>query len=113
MELWIDAHLSPSLALWINNTFADIDARSLYTLNMLDAQDEVIFMEARKRKAVIMSKDSDFIKLLDRYGPPPSIIWITSGNTSNANMRHILQQHLKTAIEMINAGERLVEIGGI
>lgn len=30
-----------------------------------------------------MSKDSDFLNLLDRHGPPLKIIWVTCGNTSN------------------------------
>jgi predicted nuclease of predicted toxin-antitoxin system len=37
-----------------------------------------------------MTKDSDFVALLDRFGPPPQVIWITCGNTSNARLKEIL-----------------------
>jgi predicted nuclease of predicted toxin-antitoxin system len=112
MEIWIDAQLSPSLALWINQSFDESNAQSMRALGLRDASDKEIFMKARQHKAVIVSKDADFLKLLNEYGPPPQIIWITAGNTSNAHMRIILTQHLATAINMIQNGERLVEIGG-
>ncbi len=58
-----------------------------------------------------MTKDSDFLRLLDEYGPPPQILWVTMGNTSNANMREVLNRVLPKAVAMLKAGEPLVEIG--
>lgn len=110
MEIWIDAQLSPSLALWINESFEGFNVCSVRSLGLRDADDDVIFQEAKIRKAVIMSKDYDFVQLLERFGPPPQIIWITSGNTSNARMREILSTHLLTVKEMLINGERLIEI---
>lgn len=57
-----------------------------------------------------MTKDSDFVRLLDRFGPPPRVIWITCGNTSNDNLRKILERSLPTALEILGAGEPLIEI---
>jgi predicted nuclease of predicted toxin-antitoxin system len=37
-----------------------------------------------------MTKDSDFVDLVERLGPPPQIIWLTCGNTSNLRLREIL-----------------------
>jgi len=113
MEIWIDAQLSPSLALWVNLSFNNVNACSMRALGLRDADDEVIFQQAKLKKAVIMSKDSDFIKLLERFGPPPQVVWITAGNTSNARMREILSKHFSTIIEMVRNGEPLIEIGGI
>jgi predicted nuclease of predicted toxin-antitoxin system len=113
MMIWIDAQLSPSLALWINQSYKDINACSVRSLDLRDADDEMIFNRAKNEKAVIMSKDADFVKLLERFGPPPQIIWVTSGNTSNAVMREILGKHLPTIIEMLGNGEQLIEIGAI
>jgi predicted nuclease of predicted toxin-antitoxin system len=58
----------------------------------------------------VMSKDSDFLDLLDRHGTPPKIIWVTCGNTSNRRMRNILGQKLKPAVDLLESGEALVEI---
>ena len=113
MEIWIDAQLSPSLALWINQNYADLNAHSMRSLGLRDAGDEAIFIKAKMQKAVLISKDADFIKLLERFGPPPQIVWITAGNTSNARMREILGKHLLMIVEMLRKGEALIEIEGI
>lgn len=57
-----------------------------------------------------MSKDEDFRLLAERLGPPPQILWITCGNTSNARLREILTKSLPAAIDLLRRGEPLVEI---
>lgn len=86
MKIWIDAQLSPAIAAWINRNYNDIEAESVGSLGLRDALDHQIFRQARQREAVIMSKDRDFLKLIEQHGPPPQIIWITCGNTSNTKM---------------------------
>lgn len=109
MTLWLDAQLSPSLALWISERF-DLDVKSAYGLGLRDATDRQIFDRAREANAIVMTKDQDFINLLDRYGPPPKILWITAGNTSNANMKILLEKWLPKALLLLESGESLVEI---
>jgi len=58
-----------------------------------------------------MTKDRDFVDLLERLGPPPQVIWITCGNTSNRAMRGILSKALPQALALVRPGEPLVEIG--
>jgi len=112
MEIWIDAQLSPSLALWIKQNFDTVNAKSVRAIGLRDANDELIFQQAKMQMVVIMTKDIDFVRLLERYGPPPKIIWITVGNTSNSRMREILGKYLLVAINMLATGESLVEIEG-
>lgn len=57
-----------------------------------------------------MSKDDDFIQLIEQRGTPPKLIWVTCGNTSNARMREILSSALLKAIELLQSGENVVEI---
>ncbi|WP_198170147.1 DUF5615 family PIN-like protein [Mucilaginibacter arboris] len=89
MTIWIDAQLSPSIAAWINRNYTNAEAKSVRALGLLKATDYEIFMKARLENAVIMSKDADFLILSEKYGIPPQIIWITCGNTSNANFCRI------------------------
>ncbi len=77
---------------------------------MLHAKDGDIYEAARVAGAVIMSKDSDFSQLLERLGPPPQVVWITCGNTSNVRLREVLQTALPTALKLLEQGEPLVEI---
>jgi len=73
-------------------------------------KDRKIFEMAREAGAVVMTKDRDFVELLERLGPPPQVIWLTCGNTSTRAMRRILSVALPGAITLLNQGEPLVEI---
>jgi predicted nuclease of predicted toxin-antitoxin system len=107
--LWIDAQLSPALARWIRATFG-IEAQAVRDLGLQKAKDPVIFQAARKARVVVMSKDEDFRLLVERLGPPPQVLWVTCGNTSNARLREILTKSLPPALELLQRGEPLVEI---
>lgn len=112
MKLWIDAQLSPALARWITEHFEGIEAVAVRDLGLRDAEDAEIFQGARQADAVVMSKDSDFVDLVNRLGPPPQVVWIRCGNTSNAQMRLILSSTLSAVVDLLQQGERLVEISG-
>jgi predicted nuclease of predicted toxin-antitoxin system len=110
VKLWLDAQLAPALALWITESLG-ISAVSVRDLGLRDAIDRDIFAAARDAKATVLTKDSDFVYLLERLGPPPQVIWLTCGNTSNAHLRTILAIALPRALTQIGTGEPLVEIG--
>ena len=107
--IWIDAQLPPALTRWIRETF-HIDTHAVRDLGLHDAKDPVIFKAARDAGVVIMSKDEDFRLLIERLGPPPQVLWVTCGNTSNARLRKILMKSLPIAMELLRRGEPLVEI---
>lgn len=109
MMLWLDAHLSPRLAHWIQGEFG-VGAAPLRELGLRDAADEAIFDAARRAGAVVLTKDSDFVRLLERLGSPPKVIWLTCGNTSEKALQQLLTTHLPTALTMLAEGESLVEI---
>ena len=94
---------------WLNERFG-AEAYSVRWLGYRDASDEAIFAAAREAGAVVMTKDRDFLNLLDIHGPPPTVIWITMGNTSNAHMRAVLDRVFAQALVSLRAGESIVEI---
>ncbi len=67
-------------------------------------------MAARQASAIVVTKDIDFLHLLERLGPPPQVVWITCGNTSNARLRQILTTAWPAAKLLLARGEPLVEI---
>ena len=69
-----------------------------------------IFQAAKRDRNIVMTKDSDFVSLLERFGPPPQVLWVTCGNTSNLRLKEILTSTLPKALELLNSGEKLVEI---
>ena len=76
-------------------------------------KDHAIFMAARAANAIVLTKDSDFIDLLADHGPPPKVIWLTCGNTSNARLQEILLLTLAQAIQRLEGGDALVEIADL
>ena len=110
MSIWVDAQLSPRTARWIAANFP-VEAAPLRELNLRDASDEDIFAAARAANAIVLTKDSDFVRLQEQHGSPPKILWLTCGNTSEIALQQILSQHLATALTLLEGGESLVEIG--
>jgi predicted nuclease of predicted toxin-antitoxin system len=110
MIIWLDEHLSPLLAPWIEQNFG-MECRHVRGLKLAHALDREIFEAARKVDAVLLTKDADFIAILERLGPPPRILWLTCGNTSNANLKRLLERNLRAATEALEIGEPIVEIG--
>lgn len=109
MMIWVAAQMSPAIAAWISSNFA-VNAVAIRNLGLRYSEDKEIFEAARRENAIVMTKDSDFVLLLDRLGAPPQVIWVTCGNTSNARLKEILTSTLPKALELLNSGEELVEI---
>ena len=64
----------------------------------------------RAKGVILLTKDKDFADLVDRLGPPPTVIWLRCGNTSEVRLKEILSNHLENALAFIGAGDSLVEI---
>ena len=110
MTIWVDAQLSPRTARWMAANFP-VAAVALRDLGLRDAGDDEIFEAARVADAIVMTKDSDFVQLLEQKGSPPKVLWLTCGNTSESALQEILTRHLSTALGLLAGGENLVEIG--
>ena len=112
MKFWIDAQLPPKLAPWLAETFS-VEAFSLKDLNLRDAEDREIFDQAKIAGAdniVIITKDKDFINLVNRFDSPPQILWITCGNVTNRYLKILFTNTFDDAIQLLEAGEKIVEI---
>ena len=89
-----------------------VTARPIRELGLREADDPRIFAAARVAGAVVLTKDSDFLQLLEQFGPPPQVILLTCGNTSNAFLRSLLRHSWAHVDALLRAGEALVEISG-
>lgn len=110
MKLWLDAQLSPLLALWMSEQGWNVEAVAVRDVGLRDATDPVIFQAARDSGVIVMTKDRDFIRLLDQQGPPPQVIWLRVGNCGNAAIRQVLSATFLRAMELLERGESWVEI---
>jgi predicted nuclease of predicted toxin-antitoxin system len=88
----------------------EVEVFPVRDLGLREAEDPEIFAKARRAEAVVLTKDEDFVVLVERLGPPPQVIWLTCGNVSNARLKKILMAGLPEAMVMIRRGEPVVEI---
>ena len=109
MTIWLDIHPPPALATWMRAAL-DIDCVPVRELNLQTAPDGAIFHAARQSGVIVMTKDADFLILLEQYGPPPQVIWVTCGNTSNKHLKSLVESGWRTILPMLERGEVLVEL---
>ncbi len=109
MIFWIDAQLPPQLANWLAETF-NVKAYALRDLNLRDAEDKQIFQEARQQDVVIISKDSDFVEMVLRFGSLPQLLWVTCGNVTNRRLQNLFLQVFPRAQKLLSTGEAIVEL---
>ncbi len=110
MIFWLDARLPPQLASWPRERLA-LTVSALRDVGLRDATDETIFEAARAQSAVVITKDRDFIALVERYGPPPQVIWLTCGNTSDSHLQTLLLETWPQIRALLAANEPIVEVG--
>ncbi len=108
MKLWLDQMLPRRLCERIGKV-TGCDTSHVGT-GYLD--DETIFQAAREARAVLLSKDGDFVTLIERLGPPPQMSWLRCGNRSNQELERILAATLPDAIARLERGEPIVEVTG-
>jgi predicted nuclease of predicted toxin-antitoxin system len=111
MIIWLDAHVSPAIASWMSLEFS-VSAMAVRDLGLRAAKDQEIFLAARQANAIIMTKDVDFVHLVQKSGIPPQIILLTCGNTSNAQLKRLLKRSFARTAEWLRKGEGVVEITG-
>ena len=87
--IWLDAHLSPRIALWIETELGH-QCLPIRDVGLREAEDDEIFSRARDGFVIFMTKDQDFADLVTRLGAPPHVIWLRTGNTSEDRLKTIL-----------------------
>jgi predicted nuclease of predicted toxin-antitoxin system len=105
----LDAQVSPRLTWWIGK-ISRSNACIFATSDFVTLKNPKIFQTARDSGTVVMTKDEDFVYLVERNGPPPQVIWISSGDMPNEHFELLLQNTWQDAISLIERGEAVVEI---
>ena len=75
--IWVDAQLPPAIAAWITDNH-EVTAVAVRDIGLRDATDQEIFAAcavAQAETVIVMTKDRDFVDLVERSGAPPQVIW--------------------------------------
>ncbi|MCU0565117.1 MAG: DUF5615 family PIN-like protein [Oculatellaceae cyanobacterium Prado106] len=62
MTIWVNAHLSPAIAIWTTSTFG-VTALALRDVGLRDAEDPEIFETAKAQGIILMTRGAiDFVR---------------------------------------------------
>jgi len=109
VTVWLDAQLSPVLANWTRTTFK-VRCFPIRDLGGTTMYDGTLFMRAKQEADILITKDVDLVDILRRLGPPPVIIWLRMGNTSNARLKEMFTRRWPDIMALADAGQPLIEI---
>ena len=109
MTFWLDAQVPPALARHLTEAFG-VEAQTVRDLGLRDATDREIFEAAKRAGATVITKDSDFVELVQRLGAPPQIVWVTCGNATNKRMKQVFATTFAQTRELLARGAPVVEI---
>jgi predicted nuclease of predicted toxin-antitoxin system len=98
------------LATWLREDHG-VDAVHTFSLGLHGATDRRIFDLARSSAVVLLLKDADFVMLVRREGPPPQVVWVTTGNTTNSNLRTAIDEGWADVHRRLQRGDPVVELG--
>ena len=104
----IDEQLPPALGRFLKT--AGHEAVHIYNIGLGAASDESVYREALARKAILITKDVDFVIRLQSTGRGPPVLWIRLGNTSPRELWTALEPALDEFVAAFESGETLIEV---
>lgn len=108
MRFLVDANLPKALTGWL--VAQGHDAEHVLSLSMGQARDDVLWRLATDMGAVIISKDEDFAVLARTTDAGPAVVWVRTGNGTNADLLNYLAPLWAMVRARLQAGDRLVEL---
>lgn len=107
LEFIVDSNLPIKLAIWLKKQ--GYEAIHAHSLGLDGTSDAGIWEYARRKNAVIVSKDQDFY---NRIVPelPPRLVWVKWGNVSRTILFQKIEVALPQIVDAFESGEWLVEL---
>ncbi|MCL2411437.1 MAG: DUF5615 family PIN-like protein [Treponema sp.] len=91
MKLLFDANISHKLIKKLKPIFGECDHVDLVGLNV-PAKDTDIWKFAKENGYIIITKDEDFMNLLEIKGFPPKVVLLRIGNSSSKAIMELLEK---------------------
>jgi predicted nuclease of predicted toxin-antitoxin system len=104
----VDAQLPPTLAESLSNY--GLPAEHVNRIGLGVAADVDIWAYAVEHRAVLVTKDEDFVHLARRGTGGTSVIWLRVGNITNRSLWRALEPVLPEIVSALAAGDRVIEI---
>jgi len=89
MKILLDANISYKLTKTLIPIFGECSHIDSIGINV-PAQDIEIWKYAKENGFIIITKDDDFINLMDMKGFPPKVVLLKTGNSSSKSLIELL-----------------------
>ena len=109
MKILLDANISWKLVNKLTPLFGECAHVDLIGLDV-PPQDIDIWNYAQDNGFLIITKDNDFVELMDLYGFPPKVVLLKTGNNSSEALTELLINIREKIIEFENSNFGLLEI---
>lgn len=109
MKILLDANISWKLIELIKHIFPDCFHADDIGL-VFPAKDYEIWQYAKENNCIIITKDSDFVSLLEIKGYPPKIILLKTGNCRNKELAEVIIKAEKDIKDFVLSEYGLLEI---
>ena len=108
MRFLIDAQLPPALAVALKNE--GHQAEHVADIGLRHANDSEIWEYALRNRAVLITKDEDFVDRFRRRDAGPALLWLRLGNASRQRLLTWFMPLLPQLLIRLEAGDRFVEV---
>jgi predicted nuclease of predicted toxin-antitoxin system len=109
MKILLDANISWKLTKLLKPIFGECIHVDLIDLDV-PAQDIDIWNYASKNEYIIITKDNDFVDLLEMKGFPPKVVLLRTGNNSSKALAELLINMKPMIEDLENSNYGLLEI---
>ena len=104
----LDNNLSPRLCTELGDIYPGITHVSELALER--EADIVVWRYAKEQDLHIMTKDKDFIALLNQNGHPPKVICLQLGNCTNKELQSIIRSKETAIKHFMNSSKGILKI---
>jgi predicted nuclease of predicted toxin-antitoxin system len=111
MKLLLDANISCKLVSILALAFGECTHVDLIGLTV-PAKDIEIWNYALKNECIIITKDNDFLDLLELKGFPPKVVLVKTGNNSSKTLADLLINAKLKIEDLENDNYGLLEVYG-
>lgn len=107
-RFFVDNQLPAALARWLEDQ--GCQAEHVLALQLAQSRDEIIWAQAARDGAVIVSKDEDFANLTLVRSEPVSVVWLRIGNCRTPALLAAMERAWPEIVQQLDAGARLIEV---
>lgn len=108
MKFLVDNQLPGALARFLATH--GHDAQHVVDLKLDEANDREIWRYAVAQNRVLISKDEDFLHLVNQIAASGSLIWVRLGNCRKRVLIEAFERALPSIITSLDQGQRFIEL---